>query len=73
MINFSNPSVSTFVFGAQKNRLFETVLLLANNMFWLRNKKNTFNYTFFQNDLIPQDMFPHINALIPQPTGFSKC
>ena len=29
---FSYPSVLTYVFGAQKNRLFETVLLSTHNI-----------------------------------------
>ena len=33
----SFPSVKTFVVGAKKNRLIETVLLSTHNMFWLRN------------------------------------
>ena len=37
------PSVLTFVLGAQKNGLIETVLL-STLMFWLRNKKIIFWY-----------------------------
>ena len=41
---FSYPSVATYVGGAQKNRLIETVLLsIRQHMFWLRNKKIIFN------------------------------
>ena len=41
---FSYPSVLTFVLGAQKNRLIETVVEFPQHMFWLRNKKkNTFS------------------------------
>ena len=39
---FSYPSVLTYVLGANKNRLIETVLLSTHNMFWLRNKKISF-------------------------------
>ena len=39
---FSYPLILTYVLGAQKNRLIETVLLSTHNMFWLRNKKNNF-------------------------------
>ena len=40
IVDFSNPSDLTFVLGAQKNRLIETVLLSTYIiiMFWLRNK-----------------------------------
>ena len=38
----SYPSVLTYVLGAQKNRLIETVLLSTHNIFWLRNKKINF-------------------------------
>ena len=40
---FAYPSVQTYVFGAQKNRLIETILFeYQQHMFWLRNKKNNF-------------------------------
>ena len=35
----SYPSVLTYVLGAQKNRVIETVLLSTHNMFCLRYKK----------------------------------
>ena len=40
-----------FVFGAQKNRLIEMVLLSTHNiiMFWLRNKKTNFNSSLCTN------------------------
>ena len=36
------PSILTYVLGAQKIRLNETVLLSTHNMFWLRNKRTHF-------------------------------
>ena len=36
------PLIKTCVLGAQKNRLIETVLLSTRNMFWMRNKDNSF-------------------------------
>ena len=33
-----------YVAGAQKNPLFDTVLLSTHNMFWLRNKKSNIFY-----------------------------
>ena len=40
---FSYPSVLTFVLGAQKNLLTETVLLSSHNIFWLMNNKIIIN------------------------------
>ena len=34
MLIFSYPSVVTYVLGAQKNRLIETILFSNHNMFW---------------------------------------
>ena len=43
LLILSYPSVLTYVWGAQKNRLIETVLLSTHNIcFRLRNKKNNF-------------------------------
>ena len=39
---FSYPSIQTYVLGAQKSRLIETVLFSTPNIFWLRNKKTNF-------------------------------
>ena len=40
---FSYPSILSYVLGAQKNRLIETVLLSTHIiMFWMRNKKINF-------------------------------
>ena len=40
---FSYPSVLTYVFGAQKNRLIETVIFeYPQHIFWLRNKNNIY-------------------------------
>ena len=37
-ILFSYPSVLTYVLGAQKNRLIETLFFFStHNMFWMRN------------------------------------
>ena len=37
-----SPRFDQTYFGAQKNRLIETVVLILNNMFWLRNRKTNF-------------------------------
>ena len=39
---FSCPSVYTYVLGAHKNCLVETVLLSTHNICLLKNKKNNF-------------------------------
>ena len=44
---FSYPAIKTYVLGAQKNRLIETVLLSTHNMFWLINKKINFQLPTF--------------------------
>ena len=49
---FSYPSVLTFVVGAQKNCLHETVLLSTHNMFWLRDKKIIIEYALLYRGLI---------------------
>ena len=43
LVNIFLPSVLTYVLGAQKNHLIETVVLSnPQNMFCLRNNKNIF-------------------------------
>ena len=49
--SYNYPPVLTFVLGAQKNHLIETVLLSTNNMFWLGNMKNDFHYLYMQSYL----------------------
>ena len=44
MNNFFNPSVLTYVDGAQKNRLLETVLLITHIICFDRSKKIICNY-----------------------------
>ena len=41
---FSYPLIKSYVLGAQKNRLIETVLFeYLQHMFWSRNKKDAFS------------------------------
>ena len=45
---FPNPSIETYVLGAQKNRLIETVLLITHNICFGREMKKI----VFQNGLL---------------------
>ena len=60
----SQPSVLTFVVCDQKNRLIEMVLLSTHNMFWLRNKKISFNYTFLSRDMSSCHSKPLMTSLL---------
>ena len=55
LLIFFNLSVLTYVLGAQKNHLIETVLLSTHNiiMFWLRSMKINFCYTLSTKHLGP--------------------
>ena len=55
---FSYTSILTFVFGAQKNRLIEMVILWTQNI-WLRNKKINSN-----NALLSRGLRYHIKQIL---------
>ena len=47
IVNIFYPSVLTYVLGAQKNRLIDTVLLSTHNInFGWEIRKSIFDYTF---------------------------
>ena len=66
---FSYPSILTFVLGAQKNRLIETVLLSTHNICsgW-EIRKISFNYTLLSRGLL----YSWINAQLSSPLMYGS-
>ena len=65
-------SILTFVLGAQKNRLVETVLLSIHNMFWLRYTKNI-KLINFDYSLLSTSIFYSTNTLLISHFYFIIC
>ena len=65
LLNFSYPLVLSYIFGAQKNRLIETVLLSTHNIcFGWEIRKLIFCYTLLTKGLVLRDEYILIQILL---------
>ena len=64
MVIFSHPSILTYVLGAQKNRLTETVLLSTHSIcFVLEIVKINFLYFVWFDAYIPVNSYGHVGTV----------